>query len=168
VGQGDGASLQRVSSSGSLGRIRRDFSNQRFVEWSIPDPDLDLSGATVVGLGGTGKVYSALYQGVPVAVKVLHKHGMEEEEDGPDGGERGEYAATADARETAIAHQDDAGHRRQMVKDMAQEIRVACMLAAECTVQHPNLAVFVGASINELDSLKIVYELVEGGDLVNS
>ena len=159
MGQGGRASIERVASTGSLRRIKMDFSTNRFEEWSIPDSDLDLRGATVVGEGGTGKVYAALYQGVPVAVKVLHTHGMEA--DARDGGGRREYAATADAREA------EAGQRRQMVKDMAQEIRVACMLAAECTTQHPNLAVFVGASINELDSLKIVYELVEGSDLVN-
>jgi hypothetical protein len=49
-----------------------------------------------------------------------------------------------------------------MIKDMAQEIRMACRLAGGTMVQHPNLVMLVGASLEQVYTLKIVYELIKG------
>jgi serine/threonine protein kinase len=89
-----------------------------------------------------------VFQGVPVAVKVLNV--IEEDDD----------AIDLDERESQRCK------RRQMIKDMAQEIRMACRMAGSAThAQHANLVMLVGASLDQVYSLKIVYELIEGNDL---
>ena len=168
--------ISKASSSGSLTRLVEEFSKDTYEDWSIPDEDIDLAvgDATLLGQGATGKVFSGVYQGVPVAVKVL----LSQTEPGgqlPQEGEdlEGLHRSPPDIKKRLQSGEssrqvhppsiDDGGHRR-MVKDMAQEIRMACRLASSMS-RHPNLVTFIGATLTSIESLKIVYELVEGHDL---
>ena len=167
--------ISKTSSSGSLTRLFEEFSTDIYEDWSIPDEDIDLADgdARLLGQGATGKVFSAVYQGVPVAVKVLlsqtepggqlRQGGAELgglPESPPDGKKR--LQSGESSRQVPPPRIDDGGHRR-MVKDMAQEIRMACRLASSMS-RHPNLVTFIGATLTSIESLKIVYELVEGHD----